>query len=389
MPDGFRGILDIISGAKAGDYTGRMEEYGELQGLKRQSLMDIMTQKRREKDISRLVGTPAGPISLGRGAGEAAGFERGSGLYGLPQEQALAKLQLSSLDPTLASAFLGSFQQPAPGATRPFITTRDEKPVKVTQEYVQPLPGATGEYQELGVGPAFAPARGGGGATARPHLARVMSEGWQPSQRLTGDQADMLEQSLAIYAQDNEGKLPTPKEMRGREFTARKNWATGASAGSRLVIARKQNIAAALPLLDDIEETGTKLDFSNVQWVGTLDKWYKGQLNDPILTEYMTQRADALFVLGNALKQNGLTDKAIAVEEEAARPTMSPRSLKAWLNTQRRALNRAAAEIEEDYGYELERAPVTPAGVGGAGLRTAPRRRTEEEEEIIDWEDLS
>ena len=86
----------------------------------------------------------------------------------------------------------------------------------------------------------------------------------------------------------------------------------------------------------------------------------------------MTQRADSLFILGNALKQNGLTDKSIEIEEEAFHPTLSPRAFDGWFNTQIRALNRASSEMAEDYGYEMEQAASFPAGQGGAPTAENP-----------------
>lgn len=199
-------------------------------------------------------------------------------------------------------------------------------------------------------------------------LGEAYGTGWFPSRRMSVGEMDAMEAGLQ---QRKAAGLPIDAEtLREMEFATLKNASTGRSAGSRLVVARKQNIQASFELLDDLETTGSKLDYSNARFAGVLEKFTKGQLNDPTLTEYMTQRADALFVLGNALKQNGLTDKSIEVEEEAANPTMSPRTLKAWLNVQRRALNRAATELNEDYKYDIEGAGTVPAGQGGVGKKT-------------------
>ena len=202
----------------------------------------------------------------------------------------------------------------------------------------------------------------------RPYMAELMSQGYIPSTRVTGPMLDAYEAAAAKAAEN--GKPLTVEDLRDMEFQAVKNRATGQSAGSRLTIQRKQNIEAAYGLLDDLKATSKKLDYSPARFVAEIDRFIKGQSNDPVLTEYMTQRADALFVLGNALKQNGLTDKSIEVEEEAATPTLSPQAFEAWYNTQLRALNRAAKEMNTDYKYGIPTVPTVPAGKGGAGPAT-------------------
>lgn len=202
------------------------------------------------------------------------------------------------------------------------------------------------------------------GGKERPLVAQAMSTGlWMPSGRMTGPQLDAFEAAMQV-AVDNGDPLE-PEDLRNMEFQALKNRATGQSAGSRLVVARKQNIEAATGLLRDMEVTANKIDFSNVKISAIADKWVKGQLQDPDLVEYMTQRADALFALGNALKQNGITDKAIEVEEEAAAPTVSPKAFKAWFNTQMRALDRAGQEMNADYKYDIPKIETAPPGQGG------------------------
>ncbi len=170
-----------------------------------------------------------------------------------------------------------------------------------------------------------------------------------------------------LRALRSQGKIPKTPQY---DFETLKTASTARTAGGRLTVARKQNIVTAFGLLDDLEKTNQKLDYSPAKFVGMVEKWKNGQLNDPVFTEYMTQRADTLFVLGNALKQNGLTDKAIEVEEEAFTPTLSPKAFKGWVNSQRRALNRAAKEMGTDFGYDIPQADVTEAGVGGQGKRS-------------------
>jgi len=203
-----------------------------------------------------------------------------------------------------------------------------------------------------------------------PLLSEMASMGWSPSGRVTGPMLAFWE-SAARRAKEK-GEDLTPEKMRAMEFQAQKNRSTGAAAGSRLVIGRKQNITAAVGILDDLQVTSHKLNYSPIKFKAAFERFQKDQTGDPIFTEYMAQRADSLFILGNALKQNGLTDKSIEIEEEAFRPTLSGAAFDAWLNTQRRAINRAAEEMNEDYRFGLTTTPTYPAGQGGAPTRENP-----------------
>lgn len=181
----------------------------------------------------------------------------------------------------------------------------------------------------------------------RPHVANLMANGWMPPQRVTKPMLDAIE--AAATEAEKQGLPFNPDDIRAYEFQAQKNQATGRTAGSRMVIARKENIDTADKLISRMQETAKQLDFSNIKIAAIADKWVKGQMQDPVLSRYMTQRADALFALGNALKQNGLTDKAIQIEEEAAHPTVSPAAFDAWFKAQKEALSDAKQEMEKDY----------------------------------------
>lgn len=206
---------------------------------------------------------------------------------------------------------------------------------------------------------------GGTSIDEYPNVAKLLASGWFPSSgRLTKPLMQAIEQASDVARK--EGRPFGPEEVRAYEFQSVKNRSTASSAGSRLTIARKQNIEAAHGLLKDLKATANKLNYSQPKFIASLEKWKNGQLQDPIFTEYMTQRADSLFILGNALKQNGLTDKSIEVEEEAFSPTLSPAAFAAWYNTQLRALNRAAREMNVDYKYNIPEEETYPAGQGGA-----------------------
>lgn len=209
-----------------------------------------------------------------------------------------------------------------------------------------------------------------GQAKQRPFLSKLMADGWMPGTRITGPMLDAFE-SAAERANEL-GKPLTAGSLRKMEFEATKNRSTGSAAGSRLVVGRKQNIEAAQGLLKDLKKTSSKLNYTPVKFIASMEKWKNKQAVDPLFTEYMTQRADSLFVLGNALKQNGLTDKSIEVEEEAFSPTLSPKAFDGWYNTQIRALNRAAHEMNKDYGYGIQLQPEYDAGQAGQPTAEQP-----------------
>ncbi len=207
----------------------------------------------------------------------------------------------------------------------------------------------------------------------RPFIADLMAKGeWFPSQgRITGPTLDLFEN--AARRASEMGRPLTGEDLSRMEFSAVKNRSTGQTAGGRVTVARKQNIEAAYGLIDDLKETSKALDYSDTQFVGKVDAFIKGQLNDPVFTEYMTQRADALFVLGNALKQNGLTDKSIEIEEQAFRPTLSPSAFIGYYNTQLRALNRAAEEMNKDFKYDIKPRETVAPGKGGKAPAANPK----------------
>lgn len=103
---------------------------------------------------------------------------------------------------------------------------------------------------------------------------------------------------------------------------------------------RQRAIAAsALPeILGNMVDAGKKLDYSNVQFLGQMQKFANGQLNDPDFTKYMAIRNDALMEIASVMRMTGVTDQATQLESEAARPTMSPQALDAWLDGQMTSL---------------------------------------------------
>jgi hypothetical protein len=98
-------------------------------------------------------------------------------------------------------------------------------------------------------------------------------------------------------------------------------------------------VAKSLPtLIDQVVESGKKLDYSDTQFLGKVEKWKNGQLNDPQFIDYMVKRNDALLELVQVLRNGGITDQAHKAEMEISNPTMSPKALEAWGKAQKEAL---------------------------------------------------
>jgi hypothetical protein len=217
----------------------------------------------------------------------------------------------------------------------------------------------------------------GAGATAGPHkdgtypfLAKLMAEGWSSTQRLTGPLKDSLEAAM-IYADEN-GMPFGPAEAFAFERNAMTNRGKGRTASSRLVLGKAWNVEQAGKLLTDMKKTIGKIDFSDVALAGRIEKVIRHELNDPLLSEYIAQRGDSIFILTNAMKQNGVTDKAIEIEMETLPPATSPRAFAAWFNTQARAINSQASYLNRDLGFNLPQLDVFEAGQAGAPTKEQP-----------------
>ena len=97
--------------------------------------------------------------------------------------------------------------------------------------------------------------------------------------------------------------------------------------------------AEVLPeVMQNMVDAGKKVGFSDNRTLGKMQGWVKGEFNDPDMTEYMTQRNDALMTVARVMRGAGMTDMAHKAETEVSSPTMSPAALDAWLRGQMKAL---------------------------------------------------
>lgn len=117
-------------------------------------------------------------------------------------------------------------------------------------------------------------------------------------------------------------------------------------------------------ILQNIVTAGKKVNFSDSQFVGAVEKFAKGQMNDPDFVNYMTQRNDGLLTLAGVMRGNGATDMSTKMENEAYHPTLSPSALDGWMTAQMKALEprlRNAATILR-----------TPAAAATAPAKSTP-----------------
>lgn len=88
---------------------------------------------------------------------------------------------------------------------------------------------------------------------------------------------------------------------------------------------QKAMLLETLPTtLKNYRDAGKELKFSDAKFVGAVQAFAKGQFNDPKFTDYMVQRTDVLMTLAQVMRGTGATDKATAMENDAAAKTMSP-----------------------------------------------------------------
>lgn len=137
-------------------------------------------------------------------------------------------------------------------------------------------------------------------------------------------------------------------------FDAMTNHGTAALIGNAPA-QQKAMMASMIPhVLENVRDAGKKLNFSDVQFVGKVQAWAKGEFNDPDFTEYMNNRNDAMMTLANVMRGVGATDKATEMENNAAPKSMSPRAWDAYYRGQMKAI------IPRVQMYEAKK--LVPAG---------------------------
>ena len=132
------------------------------------------------------------------------------------------------------------------------------------------------------------------------------------------------------------------------------------------VVSRAQTVEMVPELLTNMAEAGKKVNFSHYKFIGEVQKFLKGQSNNPDFVNYMTQRNDLLLTLAGVMRGNGATDKAHQAEIEAASPTLDPKAFDAYVQGQMTALkprlkNAQAITRSDNVVAPPTAAPATPA----------------------------
>jgi hypothetical protein len=126
--------------------------------------------------------------------------------------------------------------------------------------------------------------------------------------------------------------------------------------------------AEVLPeIMQQMVDAGKKIGFSDNRTIGKMQGWVKGEFNDPDMTEYMTQRNDALMTVARVMRGAGMTDMAHKAETEVSSPTMSPDALDAWMRGQMKSLQ-PRLDINRRITRDAPRDKTPPAGAHPADI---------------------
>lgn len=143
------------------------------------------------------------------------------------------------------------------------------------------------------------------------------------------------------------------------------------SAGRTASFRQKAITIEAMPeILDKTAKAGKDLDLSDAKFLGAIEMWSRGQMNDPKFTRYMTLRNDALLSIAGVMRGVNATDQAHRVEMEAASPTLSPRALDAWLKAQMDSLEPRMKGYRDVYGQDFGKSK--PHGMKAGEALTTP-----------------
>lgn len=194
----------------------------------------------------------------------------------------------------------------------------DEKGTMGTFEYKD------GDWVEIASGKKMSAAGGSGAGAFRPYTGMP---GYFYNTRVPG--LFKVDES-GNFTRTNKDTAPEDIRQEMMDFSFAKNPKNRAAF----------EVAKSLPtLIDKVVESGKKLDYSDTQFIGKVEKWKNGQLNDPQFIDYMVKRNDAMLELVQVLRNGGITDQAHKAEMEISNPTMSPKALEAWGKAQIEALD--------------------------------------------------
>lgn len=257
---------------------------------------------------------------------------------------------------------------PAQTAAQQGIQGKVAEPVTAPDQFVT-LPGMTPPHvQSTPLGAAKTHAE-----TELGHLRGVQADvgGFNPH---TGAIASLPDaEKDAITKAVNDGRLDPMRvnsrnagiyagiEMRNPGATNFNRLHADAALQANPTFQQKAIAYEALPtVMSHMTSLGKKIGYSDYKVVGRMEQWFKGETNDPDLSEYMTVRNDVLMNIASVMRGVGMSDQAHNAEIEAAAPTKSPLALDGWLKGQMAALEPRLKEVER-VKHLGDKTPTTPA----------------------------
>lgn len=121
----------------------------------------------------------------------------------------------------------------------------------------------------------------------------------------------------------------------------------GAQMRNVQTVNKAQTLEQMPIILKAVADAGSALNFSDNRLMGSIQALGKKYTNDPQYTKYMALRNDSLMSIAGAMRQQGMSDFATKLEDEAQHPTQSPRALAGWLEGQMAALGPKLAQAHK------------------------------------------
>lgn len=87
-------------------------------------------------------------------------------------------------------------------------------------------------------------------------------------------------------------------------------------------------------IISGVVDAGKKLNYSDLKYAAEAQRWMKDQTTSPEFVEYMTRRNEAILAVARAFRGGVATEFASKLEEQASRPTLSPKGLDGWMRGQ-------------------------------------------------------
>jgi hypothetical protein len=145
---------------------------------------------------------------------------------------------------------------------------------------------------------------------------------------------------------------------------------------------RAATAGTIIPTIQSMVEAGKKLNYSDTAFVGKVQQWLQGQLNDPDLASYMAQRNDSMLMIASVARGVGMSDLATKMENEVQRPSMSPKALQGYLDGQVKILEPRV----KFYARHFLETPTSARETGAtAGTSKIPAKLTDEDQKAIEW----